>query len=213
MIIKWYGQTTFLLQDSTGRRILIDPFDSASCDSLIDLNPSIITVSHNSNSLKKIYTDKYKILQDPIIFNLDYISINGYSSYHDNFNGSKRGLNTIFTYVFDNMKLCHLGHLGHILSDDLINTLGHIDILFIPIGGHFALSASTAVELAKKMNPTYIIPMNYKTLTSSNFLYGSKEFIVHMKNATKLATNIIDTDSLEPTSSPAVLLIDETFII
>jgi L-ascorbate metabolism protein UlaG (beta-lactamase superfamily) len=59
----------------------------------------------------------------------------GISTYHDSSKGSERGDNTIFTIDIDKVQLCHLGDLGHLLSDKELAEIGPVDILLIPVGG------------------------------------------------------------------------------
>jgi L-ascorbate metabolism protein UlaG (beta-lactamase superfamily) len=54
-----------------------------------------------------------------------------------------------------------LGDLGHALSDDLVNELGSIDVLMIPVGGVFTIGPKDAVETVGKIDPYFILPMHY----------------------------------------------------
>ena len=59
--------------------------------------------------------------------------------------------------------MCHLGDLGHSLSDDLINEMGSVDVLMVPVGGYFTISPKEAVEIVGKIDPYFILPMHYQT--------------------------------------------------
>jgi L-ascorbate metabolism protein UlaG (beta-lactamase superfamily) len=52
--------------------------------------------------------------------------------------------------------------LGHVLTDDLINEIGSVDVLMIPVGGVFTIGPKEAVEIAGKIDPYFILPMHYK---------------------------------------------------
>ena len=146
MIIRWLGESCFLIQVSNGRRVLLDPLN-LTINKISSLNPSIITLSHNYLNI-----DKSSI---PILKNCNTVNtlgvykfydilVTGYQGYHDNLYGIKRGENIIYSTEIEGIKLCHLGHIGHNLSIDLISTLSDIDILFIPIGGHFTINSPQA---------------------------------------------------------------------
>jgi L-ascorbate metabolism protein UlaG (beta-lactamase superfamily) len=64
--------------------------------------------------------------------------------------------------TFDGMNICHLGDLGHKLSQGQIGNIGNVDILFIPVGGHYTIGASEAVEVITSLEPRIVIPMHYK---------------------------------------------------
>lgn len=70
--------------------------------------------------------------------------------------------NTIYTVSLENMNLCFLGALGSAdISPEIIEALGEIDILFVPIGGFGVLTPAEAYKLAVKLEPKLIIPMHF----------------------------------------------------
>lgn len=184
MKITWFNHCSFLLQDTFGRRILIDPYSINLCKKTLNFDPKIILLSHEHNSLiSNFYKNKKITLINEIKdYDLGYIKIKGIKTYHDNLKGIKRGENIIFIFTFDHMRICYLGHLGHLLSLDTIKSLGYIDILFIPIGNHFTINSFDAIKLTKAINPKIIIPMNYKNNKSLLFLDSYKDFISYMNN-------------------------------
>ena len=68
------------------------------------------------------------------------------------------------------MRIAHCGDLGHLLSDKEITALGRIDILLIPVGGHFTIDTEQATEITQKIGPKIAIPMHYKTEKSADSL-------------------------------------------
>ncbi len=190
MIIRWLGESCFLIQVSNGRRVLLDPLN-LTINKISSLNPSIITLSHNYLNIDKssipilkncntvntlgvykfydILVTGYQGYHDNLygintlgVYKFYDILVTGYQGYHDNLYGVKRGENIIYSTAVEGIKLCHLGHIGHTLSSDLISTLSDIDILFIPIGGHFTINSSQALDLIDIIKPKYIIPMYYR---------------------------------------------------
>ena len=87
----------------------------------------------------------------------------GVSTYHDPSKGSERGANTIFTIKINNIQLCHLGDLGHLLSDKELAEIGPVDILLIPLGGFFTIDPKEATRVAEQIKPRILIPMHLKT--------------------------------------------------
>ncbi|MGL5152876.1 MAG: MBL fold metallo-hydrolase [Clostridium sp.] len=196
MEIKWLGGSSFLIKNSIGKRVLIDPFLHNYSDDLSSIIPNIITLSHNhfNDSLLDNFRDKCPIINTPTNFSNEFCTIQGFSTYHDNVNGLKRGENIIYKYNIDNYALCHLGHLGHLLCDDLIAELGVIDILFIPIGGHLSLNGETASKLVKSLSPRYVIPMSYRTVMGPQFLDGPQKFIKLLNYTTHVKDNPFNFD-------------------
>lgn len=86
---------------------------------------------------------------------------------------------------------CHLGDLGHELSAEDIDTIGEVDVLFIPAGGNFTIDGKEAAKIAKDIHSKITIPMHYKTPKLSFPLDGVETFLTHMKKAEKIDTNML----------------------
>ena len=212
MIIRWLGESCFLIQVSNGRRVLLDPLN-LTINKISSLNPSIITLSHNYLNI-----DKSSI---PILKNCNTVNtlgvhkfydilVTGYQGYHDNLYGIKRGENIIYSTEIEGIKLCHLGHIGHNLSIDLISTLSDIDILFIPIGGHFTINSPQALDIIDIIKPKYIIPMYYRNSNCTKFLDSPKDFFINSKKITIIDKDCIDTNTLDSSSSLNTLIIKDS---
>ncbi|MDD6793894.1 MAG: MBL fold metallo-hydrolase [Clostridiaceae bacterium] len=215
MIIKWFGHCTFLLQDSLGHRILTDPYNDSVFNNLLHYNPSIVTISR-PNFLLDNYSSNIKnsmILNSASIFKTSITTIYGFKSFCDNSNGIKRGENIIYKYDFDNYVIIYLGYLGHIPNFDLTCKLKNCDILFIPIGGHFTLNTTDAINLIKILCPKIVIPMYYRTYYSLPYVDGCNKFIFNMKNIIKSSTNSYEITSSNPDMYPCTILLHENNII
>ncbi|WP_426348255.1 MBL fold metallo-hydrolase [Alloiococcus sp. CFN-8] len=188
MKIYWIGHSSFLIEDSLGRRILTDPYNSYIGLEPFDDQVNIVTISHDhiDHNNKSFLSGKEAVVSSPGFYDLSFARINGFKSYHDNCRGLKRGENTIFLIELEGYRLCHLGDLGHPLDEELLLKLTDIDVLFIPVGGHFTLDGNTAGELCRRINSKIIIPMHYKTPKILIPLDGPESFILSMKNATKI---------------------------
>ncbi|WP_097026632.1 MBL fold metallo-hydrolase [Clostridium peptidivorans] len=195
MKITWLGHSSFLIEDSKGRRILTDPFDESLGYKTFSGDVDITTISHHHfdhDYIKNLNSSKTHILDKVGIFNLYDIPIMGFPSFHDEVRGTKRGENTIYVITVDGYTICHLGDLGHILSKDEVSSLGNIDILLIPVGGNYTIDAKEAYELTKILKSHIIIPMHYKTPALSFPLDGVENFLTFMKNVKKSNDNFIN---------------------
>jgi len=71
-------------------------------------------------------------------------------------------VNTIYTISLENMNICFLGALNTPeLTNNTIEALDEIDILFVPIGGDGVLEPAKAYKLAVSLEPKLIVPMHY----------------------------------------------------
>jgi L-ascorbate metabolism protein UlaG (beta-lactamase superfamily) len=163
MEITFLGHSSFKIKTKTAT-VITDPFDPQ----MVGLKYSgvegeIITVSHSHkdhNAVEKVGGMK-KVLEGPGEYEVMGVSVIGYPSFHDAKSGAERGKNTVFVIEAEGLRIAHLGDLGHTLSDDLVNEIGSIDILMIPVGGKFTIGPKEAVEIVGKIDPYFIIPMHY----------------------------------------------------
>jgi L-ascorbate metabolism protein UlaG (beta-lactamase superfamily) len=208
MEIKYIGNTTFLLKTTLGKKVLLDPKQIYPIIQKYDLNPDIITFSHlhNPNILNNYINNDCKILNSPGFLENEFIKIEGIKTYRDNSMGYKRGENIIYILTIDNLKICHLGSLGHKLDDNIMKKIKDADFLFIPIGGHFSLNGYEASKLAKSINPKYIIPIFFKNPVGYFYLDGPYKFLSSIKNVLTYNTNNIYTKDLSFQDNCSVLL-------
>lgn len=195
MKITWLGHSSFLIEDSKGRKILTDPFDETVGYKTFNGDVDVVTISHrhfDHDYTKNLDLSKTHILDKVGMFNICDIPITGFPSFHDEVKGTKRGENTIYIINVDGYKICHLGDLGHILNKDEIASLGNIDILLIPVGGNYTIDAKEASELTKFLKSHIIIPMHYKTPALSFPLDGVENFLTFMKNVKKSNDNFMN---------------------
>ena len=165
MQITWYGHSCFLLTAGSGYSILTDPCDRETGYDLHDIVCDAVTVSHDHHD----HNCLSGVSGEPLVIRTagehlaGDIAVTGYDSFHDDAKGAKRGSNIVFRYQIDGLNVLHLGDLGHMLSDELIERIGPVDILFAPIGGVFTINAKTATQLADALRAKVFIPMHYKT--------------------------------------------------
>lgn len=169
MIITWYGHSCFKIQTKPQRGssevvIFTDPFDKKIGLRPPQGNADIVTVSHSHYDHCNVEALKGNpmIIDAPGEYSKKETQIIGIDSFHDNKNGAERGRNTIFVFESEDLKICHLGDLGHILDEKQLDQIGEIDILMIPVGGVFTVNPREAETTISQLEPKIIIPMHYK---------------------------------------------------
>jgi L-ascorbate metabolism protein UlaG (beta-lactamase superfamily) len=165
MQLTWYGHSCFLLTSESGYSILTDPCDQETGYELHDLVCDAVTISHEhrDHNCLAIVAGTPTILRTAGDHLAGDIPVTGFASYHDDASGAHRGENIVFLYQIDGLKVLHLGDLGHMLSDEIMETIGDVDILLAPIGGVYTINAKIATELADRLHAKVLIPMHYKT--------------------------------------------------
>ena len=170
MKIKWYGHSAFLITSDQGAKIIIDPYEPGAFGGQLSygkikdqVDIVLTTHDHADHNYTKDLPGTPQIVKGSGPKTAKGISMKGISTYHDPSQGSERGANTIFTLKIDNIQLCHLGDLGHLLSDKELAEIGPVDILLIPVGGFFTIDPKEATRVAEQIKPKILIPMHFKT--------------------------------------------------
>lgn len=73
---------------------------------------------------------------------------------------------TIFQFRVDDINFCQLGTLDQPISADLIEKIGDVDVLLVPVGGDGTLDAKKAHDVIEEIEPRIVIPMEYDDLTA-----------------------------------------------
>lgn len=164
MDITYLGHSSFRIKTKLAA-LVTDPFDPKMVGlKYSGVDGEIVTVSHghsDHNAVDKVSGIK-RVVDGPGEYEISGVSIMGFKTYHDAKNGEERGTNTIYVIEAEGLRMVHLGDLGHLLSDDLIEEIGDVDVLMIPVGGFFTIGPKEATELISKIEPFYVIPMHYR---------------------------------------------------
>ncbi len=178
MEIQYIGHSCFKLVGKRGTAI-IDPYQAYVGFALPNMSADVVIMSHDHpdhNAVGEIKgtarRDKPFIISRPGEYEIGGISVFGIESFHDNVQGAERGTNTIFTVLIDDVSICHLGDLGHELTSEQLEAIGAVDVVLCPVGGHFSLDASQAVKTILQLEPSYAIPMHYKTASHDEKVFG-----------------------------------------
>lgn len=167
MLIRWHGHSCFEIGEEDAITIVTDPHDGRS----IGIKPPVVAADivlmshdHFDHNCDRIVQglDK-KVVTKVGSHHIKGIPILGVGSYHDEVEGKKRGENVIFRFELGELRFCHLGDLGQMLEDAQVSKLGHVDILFIPVGGTFTLDAAAAWKVIGAVKPRVIVPMHFRT--------------------------------------------------
>lgn len=171
-------------------KILTDPFNSEIGIKFQSTEADVVLISHfhsdhfNLAGVKGLtqeggldesheaLKDKPYVIKNPGQYEVKGIHIKGVKSFHDAKNGEERGLNTIYTISNEGFRICFLGDLGHKLTDSQIEEIGDVDLLLVPVGGHFTINPEIASEVISQIEPSYVIPMHYKTKNHSSDMFA-----------------------------------------
>ena len=165
MKIEYLGHSSFKLTESTGTSVVCDPYDDSVGFDMGRVHADAVTVSHghfDHNNIKAVEGNPI-VLDKECSYDLPGVEIDAIKSFHDRQRGKQRGENLIFKFRMDGIDVCHLGDLGEDCSSELIDLLLPVNVLLIPVGGTYTITAEMAKEYVDRIMPDIVIPMHYKS--------------------------------------------------
>ncbi|MCX6731991.1 MAG: MBL fold metallo-hydrolase [Candidatus Roizmanbacteria bacterium] len=163
MEIKYLAHSSFLIKTKDAK-VVMDPFDPKFVGLKFSKQEAdVVTISHahKDHSFTELIEGTPLILTWPGQFEKKGVRIWGFSSFHDKVEGKERGENVMYKIESEGVSILHCGDLGAIPSDAQIDEIGDVNILLVPVGGKYALTAEEAIHLIKKVEPAIVIPMHY----------------------------------------------------
>ena len=223
--LRWYGQSFFQLEDSTGQRIVFDPHAIPTFGTpRVKADFVLISHLHDDHNQPEILdpppkeNDIYRGVVAPKPNRQEWKSWNEkrgpirfrtLATYHDATMGMQRGKNAVWVVEADGLVFCHLGDLGHELTPEQVKAIGKVDVLMVPVGGIYTINGETAKKVVNQLKPRlYVLPMHYGVPGYDDVL-GPDEFLDGQKNVKKLPeTNelVIPADIKTPDAPTVVML-------
>lgn len=164
MIITYHGgQFIKIAQGDTV--IAANPFGKQSAFKPIRFGARIGLVSMNHPDMNGIenlsHGEKVPfVISGPGEYEIGGITVSGYQSPKPV--GKDGLLNTIYTIELEGIRICLLGALPSVeLSSELLEGIGEVDILVVPISGGDVLSPADAGKIAVTLDAKLVIPVGY----------------------------------------------------
>jgi L-ascorbate metabolism protein UlaG (beta-lactamase superfamily) len=160
--VTWLGHGCFRLRGRSAAAVT-DPYPPSIGLKLQRLDGNLVTVSHEheNHNYTQVMRDAYEI-RGPGEYEVAGVSVIGVPTYHDAEKGGKHGRNTIYLIEIDDVRVCHLGDLGHPLDDSEAEAISSPDVLLVPVGGRTTIDAAQAAAVVRQLEPRFVVPMHYK---------------------------------------------------
>ena len=179
MNITWNGHSCFTVETENGT-VVFDPYRDGSVPGYapLKLKADLVCCSHGHAD----HNGKETVELSGMDCGLEPETL---CSWHDDAEGAKRGPNTITILRAEGMKFAHLGDLGCMLDEEQTAALEELDVLMIPVGGHYTIDSAQALEIVRQLKPRIVIPMHYRNgklgyeviSTIDAFLKGSSNVV------------------------------------
>ncbi len=195
--VHWFGHGFVYLTSSVGIRAAIDPFGPATVHYKFPqhLGADFVLVSDEAED----HCGADLIFENPLIFRsvmavglqrANGIPFHGISLQKDP--SGEGGANTAFSLTFDGVTFGYLGRISRPLNSQEKIQLGHVDVLFLPVGLN-TLSVAELNQVVSDLSAKIIIPINYKTNLSGDLPLRSLDDYL---SATKLPIRRISSDEI-----------------
>lgn len=155
MYISFHGNTCIRLQEKTQSRditIVIDPY-------IVDKNPppgigagDLVLATRSDTDIKNVSGEPF-LITGPGEYEVKNVMV--YGIYHE------EDHNTIYRIDADDFRVVHLGLMKKELPDALIESLGEVDVLCVPVGGKDTMTPSEAEKVISKIQPRLVVPMAF----------------------------------------------------
>jgi len=165
MKVTYFGHSSFKIEIDS-KVFVIDPYDPKVFGyDFPETKADILLLSHNDPETSYIEGVKgYSMLIDsPGEYETSGIFIYGLPTFHDDNEGEKRGRNIAYLIEDSGFSVLHLGSLGHELPKAILEKIGTVDVLMIPVGGNYVIDAETAAKVISSIEPKFVIPTHYYT--------------------------------------------------
>lgn len=179
--IRWFGHNCFRIR-AREAVVMTDPVGKLTGFSMTKQTADIVTISHKHEGHTNTAQVKpdFIVLDGPGEYELHGVFVYGYRSYHDATKGADHGYNTIFSMILDGMRFTHLGDLGQVPSDDVMEEIEGTDVLFVPAGGGPILPPAQMAEIVGVISPKLVIPMQFQVGQGDKDRGTVEEFAKHL---------------------------------
>lgn len=187
----WYGHSCFKLDFGTGGSVIFDPYAKGSVPGaeLPDvLSADMVLCSHGHGDHNA--ADRVTLSGKTPAF-----SVKGLDTFHDPEKGKLRGPNRISIVEYEGFRAAHLGDLGCALTEEEIAALSGVDLLLIPVGGHFTIDPAEAVQVLAQVQPKAAVPMHYRRGRMGFPIISALEDFLALAGAyTEVKSNTLELD-------------------
>ncbi|MBR3409950.1 MAG: MBL fold metallo-hydrolase [Candidatus Methanomethylophilaceae archaeon] len=163
--MRWHGHACFEFENGE-HTVVIDPHDGRS----LGIKPPaasadivLMTHEHYDHRAAWIINGNHEdVMAREGRFSVKGLEVEGFRTFHDTTGGSERGMNTVYLFEMDGLRICHCGDLGCIPGDDIISRIKGVDILMVPTGEVFTMEMRDVRRFIELVNPTITVPMHYR---------------------------------------------------
>lgn len=156
--IESYGHSCYRITYA-GKSAVLDPYENGSVPGLRlpeNITADCVYCSHehgDHNAAHLIRTAQ----PETDCFRAEFITVP-----HDDAEGALRGMNRVTFLHAGNCRIVHMGDIGRMPTEAEYQLLSNVEVLLIPVGGHYTIDAAQAAEIIAKTSPKLTVLMHYR---------------------------------------------------
>lgn len=213
MEITWHGQFCVRMTERATLAVVADPFTTAGGEEAPRLKADVITISRDApehNNITAVIGAQrgdVRTVRGPGEYEMGGVFITGVGMRPDKKSADPTQKSTVYVFNFDGLSVAHVGGLSFVPTQAQIDALETVDVLLIPIGGGSSLNAAQASEVISLIEPSIVVPINFKSGSSGAKLEGAQKFLKEMGlSDAKPVESLKVTKSSLPEDTQVVLL-------
>jgi hypothetical protein len=168
--VRFYGHAFLYVTTSSGIRIAFNPFPNdpnmgypfpsglPADVVLISAEAADLSASDGFSGLPQVF----RSLTGLGVNNANGIEFRGVATYRDGSDQRNPRGNTTYVLELDRLVFCDLGAIGQTLDRRQAKDIGHVDVLFLPIGNP-ALSVEDLWKIVDQLGAKWVVPVMYRT--------------------------------------------------
>lgn len=162
MDITWYGHSCFRISERGQSAVITDPYADHLGLPMLKLKGEVVTVSrrhpeHDNVEAVKGYN---YVITAPGEYEVSGVFVDGLALHYADEHLTRE--NVAYLIRYGDLSVLHLGALAHVPDQSMIESLGQVNVVLVPVGGgDSSLRAAAAAEVIALIEPSYIVPMHY----------------------------------------------------
>jgi len=157
MDMQWYGANCIVIAGKQARVVIDDNLTDLGAKSVIKEGDIVLFTGAHS---EPAHSPKL-LIDQPGEYEVSGVSVYGIAT-RSHMDEDKKKTNTLYKIMTDDLNILVTGHIYPELSDDQLEAIGTVDVMFVPVGDHgYTLDAIGALKLIKKVEPKLVVPTHY----------------------------------------------------
>lgn len=192
MKIKWYGQASFAVEDSTGRRIVTDPYDPEKAG--YKPFPDAADIVIKSSSSDDFHDNDHlvpkrkgaKVVDALVVAQGGGVEAGGVyfraieAMEHIDHPSGHPDQNAMYRFAMDGIEIGHMGDIGTPFTEAQLEFFDGVHVLLGHAGGFPVISLEELMRVVASVKPNLLIPMHFRTLRYKlRNMFFISEFLKH----------------------------------